>query len=413
MNINIGIVGASIAGIACSVVLKRLGFNITVFEKSDKVSYQRGAGIMMPMALIKSLKQYGLVNDNLKYFEMNEFTTFVKKPDGSQEILTTTGYHDSVTVHWANLYAALEEKFDKNSCLFNKAVIKVNKHDNYVELVLDSGEKHFFDYVFFADGYNSLGRATLFPDLKPEYANYIAWRGLVDESQIDSINILGYKYNKEYYRYLYENGHLLLFPVHKGNSNSNEYLINWVLYENLATSNLPEAMKVELVKNNIPPGHMSKFFLDHLYNLAEQYLPKFPQSLIHNTAQPFTQVISDILLPQYVMNRVCFIGDASTLLRPHVGSNATKALQDTLALGTYLEEELKESQPYINKALEKWNESQTERASHLFPLARSLGQLLVTDVPELQTLNKHKMDELWNKTIEKYRWYGNKNSKSF
>ena len=129
MSIKIGVVGASIAGVASSIELKKLGFNVTLFEESKSISYQRGAGLMMPITLINSLKQRGLVGDSLKYFTMNEFTTFLKKDDGGQRVLTKTDYHDSVTVHWGNLHAGLDEKFDRIMCLFGKEISEVNNHE--------------------------------------------------------------------------------------------------------------------------------------------------------------------------------------------------------------------------------------------------------------------------------------------
>lgn len=401
MNIKIGIVGASIAGLACAIKLLKLGFDITVFEKSTEISYARGAGIMLPHKLFEDLRQNDLVDENLKYFLMSEFSTFLKQDDGKQKLLTQTKYHNAVTVHWKSLHDALESKFDKKNCIYGRTIITFNSHVNYVELITDDNMRYEFDYVIFADGYNSLARKILFPEIKVQTVNYIAWRGLLEINKIDSMKLLGYLYNKEYYRYLYKNGHLLLFPIPNPNASDGDYIINWVLYENLDASNMHSTKKEELIHNNFLPGTMPKFYKDYLYTLAREYLPEFPCSIINLTTEPFTQIISDILLPQYFVGRIGLIGDASTLFRPHIGSNATKALQDAIMLGNFIEEEYKKTSPDLGEAFEKWSKSQNEKAQHLFPLAQALGKLLVTDVPDLATLDKEHMDELWSSTIDR------------
>ncbi|MBP9741726.1 MAG: NAD(P)-binding protein [Burkholderiales bacterium] len=413
MNIKIGIVGASIAGIATAIELERLGFNVTVFEKSNRISYTHGAGLMMPLKLIEELNAHDLLGKSFKYFSMNTFTTFLSSNKNEQKLLTQTSYHDSVTVHWGNLHSALEEKFNKSSCLYGYNVTSVINHTTYVELIINSKDHYQFDYIIFADGYNSLGRAKLFPELKLEVANYIAWRGLINVNQINSTKLLGYKYNKDYYRYLYEKGHLLMFPIPNNNPqlSKDDYIINWVLYENLALCD--DNTRGALTRSNFAPGMMPLSYRKYLHNLAEQYLPEFPRELIKSTMDPFTQSISDILLPQYTIDNICLLGDASTLLRPHVGSNATKALQDALALGNFVRQELSNVEPNLCNALLKWSKSQSEKAQHLFPLSRALGELLVTNMPDLGTLDKERMDNLWDSTIEKYRWYGNKNANQF
>lgn len=407
MNIRVGIVGASISGISAAIELQKLGIDVTVFEKLFRVSYMSGAGIMMPLTLIEMLKTRDLLGNSFQCFLMNKFTTFIND-NHNQKKITATDYHDAVTVHWANLHLSLEEKFNKSSCLYGHAVSDFTDYGTYVELTAND-KKYKFDYVLFADGYNSLGRAKLYPDLKLEVTNYIAWRGLVNIKQLDSLELLGYSYNKEYYRYLYDKGHLLMFPIPTNNSNvSNDYIINWVLYENLASQTNDNIF--ELTRRNIAPGTMPAFYKTYLNNLAEKYLPKFPCGLIQATNSPFTQSIADVQLPHYAIGRVCLLGDAATLLRPHVGSNATKGLQDSLALGEHLRKELSKPNHDLSKALQKWDASQCQKAAHLFPLSRALGNLLVTNLPDLKTLSKEHMDELWESTIKQYNWYGNKDS---
>src|SRR5207245_4765309 len=54
-----------------------------------------------------------------------------------------------------------------------------------VGVELADGTVHEFDLVVCADGYTSLGRRTLFPEVAIHYAGYVIWRGFLLEQALD------------------------------------------------------------------------------------------------------------------------------------------------------------------------------------------------------------------------------------
>ena len=59
---KIGIIGASIVGTTCAVLLCRAGFDITVFEqRAPNRMDDQGAGLVLPCELIHQLKQQNLL----------------------------------------------------------------------------------------------------------------------------------------------------------------------------------------------------------------------------------------------------------------------------------------------------------------------------------------------------------------
>lgn len=413
MKLNIGIIGASIAGLACAIELQRLGSTVTVFEKFGKEVRQNGAGMMLPMKLVQALFERNLISNRFQGILVKEFSTFIIGQNKEQISLTDTPI-EGLCVHWKNLCDALLDNFDQSCCHYNSNVTHIKNKENQIEVIVKGLDNFVFDYVICADGYNSLGRKTLFPDIYPEFANYIAWRGVVELDDTTLTQYFGQSYSNEYFRYLYENGHLLIYPVPNSNAASagSRHVINWVLYENLTLFHPLFKNDRALAQQNFVPGTLPSAHLNYLNRLNDYYMPSFPANLIRQTKYPFVQAIFDVYVPRYTVDRLCLLGDSSILLRPHVGSNATKALEDAMALRDCIAQEMGKPAPEINSAFRQWNDKQHQKAKQLFPLSRELGELLVTHVPDLTTLTKERMDMLWEQTVSKYEWYGNKAAQS-
>lgn len=95
-----------------------------------------------------------------------------------------------------------------------KAVTGLELLGEKVRVVYDdlSGEKKdlsvLADLVIIANGANSSLRGKLFPDLKREYAGYVAFRGTVPESEVSEETKKVFDPRLSYYTY--KNGYILL-----------------------------------------------------------------------------------------------------------------------------------------------------------------------------------------------------------
>ena len=61
-GLNVAIVGGSIAGCAAAIALRRAGCAATVYERSRGKLEDRGAGIGMPLALLRILIERNFVD---------------------------------------------------------------------------------------------------------------------------------------------------------------------------------------------------------------------------------------------------------------------------------------------------------------------------------------------------------------
>lgn len=108
------------------------------------------------------------------------------------------------------------------------------------------------------------------------------------------------------------------------------------------------------------------------------------------TAEPFMQVSFDLRVPSFVQGRVCLLGDASSIARPHVAAGALKAQQQAIALAGALS-----SHPSIEAALEAWNEDVRVKADQQIALGNTLGRALITEAPDWSTMDEQQMESWW------------------
>ena len=66
---NVGIVGGSLAGCAAAIAMRRAGCDVTVFERSRGALEDRGAGIGIPLALLRALVERDFVDADMACFQ--------------------------------------------------------------------------------------------------------------------------------------------------------------------------------------------------------------------------------------------------------------------------------------------------------------------------------------------------------
>ncbi|MCH9770471.1 MAG: hypothetical protein K0U12_06290 [Gammaproteobacteria bacterium] len=395
--IKFAISGASIAGCATAIELSRTGFDVTVFERSKESLIGRGAGIVLPLDLIATLKQKDLLDQDFPSLPVKFRPILVAdKPDNNERTLTTHPMHGGAT-NWQDLYSHLAKRVPEGMVQRGKTITHIKSGDK-IQLTINDGEQQEFDYVIFADGYKSLGRKFLYPDLEPHYCGYIVWRGTL--ARMDQETAKRLMETAPYY--MYEKGHLVMYAIPNVNAKNpqQDYIINWVLYETIEKDHPLFAADLNRAKENITKASITQKDKDYLHQLVKQYLPAFPRDIVIDTQQPFTQSVYDIDIPHYYKDNICLIGDASILIRPHVVSGSTKSLQDAMALVDDLQKEAD-----VRTALKNWDKRQTESAHNLFKLSQTIGDLFVTNVPDWHKLTKQQMDKLWHKVIAGKHWY--------
>lgn len=196
------------------------------------------------------------------------------------------------------------------------------------------------DIVVAADGIGSLSRRLLLPGIGPSYAGYVAWRGMVVESDLSNATVdifcdtLSSYEGPETTILLYE------VPGDNGSLEKGQRRINWVWYQNMPVGSQLSALMTDAAgyehRTTVARNEMTDATRTYMERLAENELSEPFKEVVLKTPEPFLQKIEDLTIPRLVFGRVVLIGDAASLVRPHIGSGTAKAVDDGIHLATAL-----------------------------------------------------------------------------
>lgn len=193
-----------------------------------------------------------------------------------------------------------------------------------------------------ADGFNSTAREILLPEVSPQYAGYVAWRGVAEESRLAPSTRAALEESMLYQ--VLDEGHILVYaiPDHDGSVAPGRRLINFVWYRNYPSgpsfADVMTDAEGERRTSTVPPGAVRRHHLDELYRTAEEVLAPALADVVHWADDILIQAIFDLECSRIAFDRICLIGDAAFVARPHLAAGQAKACADAWALRDVLAE---------------------------------------------------------------------------
>jgi 2-polyprenyl-6-methoxyphenol hydroxylase-like FAD-dependent oxidoreductase len=239
-------------------------------------------------------------------------------------------------------------------------------------------------------------RAQILPDVEPQYAGYVAWRGLVPEAALPAdLHAEIFMHNIVCYP---DGDAMTAYPVPGPNNDvrPGHRLYNWVWYHPVDAQGLGELCTdatgfchgTAIAPASIRPQAIADMVADARKALAPQCV-----HVIELTAQPFFQAIIDLESPRIAVKRAAILGDAAFVARPHVGMGVTKAALDAECLADALVESTD-----IDAALARYNEHQQAFGARVIARARRVGAHLgaqATKPPETWSAEERHHDPVF------------------
>jgi 2-polyprenyl-6-methoxyphenol hydroxylase-like FAD-dependent oxidoreductase len=325
------VIGGSLGGLLAAHLLRSTGWDVVVFERNAEDLTGRGAGISTHPQLIDILRRVGIDFDESMGIKVD--TVICLDKDGNTYLETQTARTMS---SWGRLYRSLRDPLPSPSYRLDMSLRHVEQDAGGVTAVFSDGSRVRGELLVGADGLRSTVREQFLPDVQPNYAGYVAWRAMLDESEVPP-DIRAEIFER--YTFCLPEGELFLaYPV-PGRNNETQpgrraYNIVWYRPTD------PDKALVDLCTDAsgrchgtaIPPPLIRPEVMAAIKATARALVAPQVAEIFALTPQPFFQPIFDLESPQTVFGRVALLGDAAFVARPHVGAGVTKAALDAASL---------------------------------------------------------------------------------
>jgi len=365
------VAGGSLGGLFAANLLLRAGWDVQVYERVREPLSGRGAGIVTHDSLFRALARCGVPIDATLGCEV--VGRIALAPDGS--VIERLPLPQVLTA-WGRLYHALDEAFPAGRHHRGRQLERVETDDGRVVARFADGTACEADLLVAADGIRSTVRGQWLPQVQPQYAGYVAWRGLADERDLspDAHELLFDRFGF----CLSDAEHMLGYPV-AGPGNTTrpgERCYNFVWYrpadERDVLADLCTDASGRHHPLSIPPPLIRAEVVARMREDARDRLAPQFADIVAATRQPFFQPICDVQSPRTVFGRVALLGDAAFVARPHCGAGVAKAAEDAMALV----DALASAGSDLDRGLAAYQAQRVPASVALVERARELGNAL-------------------------------------
>ena len=372
---HIAIIGAGIGGMTAAVTLAKKGVKVSIFEQAPELS-EVGAGLtitpnatkgLMYLGLEKQMKEVGMAHkqQGVRHFETGEMIVPLER---GEKMLEKYGAYQ-FQAHRADVHDVLIDELklhNSNTIYTNHELIDLNEKNNSVELVFSNNETYEVDFVIGADGNRSAVRKIILGDDDPQFAGYVAWRGLVPvellgEDDFDECGSSAFiAPGRVFARYLVRNGELY----------------NYVAF--LATDEWAEE------------GWAIPSKVDILMDIFSDYNQQVKNIISATPANDLFKwgIFAREPVSKWSTKNITLLGDAAHPLEPFMGQGASLAIEDGVVLGRIIEDS--ESSDEI---VSRYEAARIERAHFVTEHSKRAGARFTGIDPEKYTKEEHKNEE--------------------
>ncbi|MCY7381659.1 MAG: FAD binding domain-containing protein [Microcoleus sp. CAN_BIN18] len=363
------VIGGSLAGLFAGTLLRSIGWQVDIYERSPHTLDSRGGGIVLQPDVVEAFQRAGVAYQAPLGVVAHE--RYYLNRDGS--IAQRMPMRQTLT-SWNLLYGSMRRHFPAEHYHQGKHLTEIQQDGTKVTAIFADRSRETGDLLVGADGPTSTIRHLLLPDDTPQYAGYVAYRGLVGERELDSATAK--LFAERFVFDQFPNSHILQYVIPGENESliPGERRFNWVWYVNYdETTELPKILTDINGKRrdySIAPGTIDPTVEQAMRSYADRVLAPPFQKLVAATQEPFVQAILDLGVPQMAFDRITLIGDAAFIPRPHTAASTAKAAADAIALV----DALVDYNHDVPKALEAWEGDRLALGIQLCKSGQALGE---------------------------------------
>ena len=361
------IIGGSMSGLFAAAFLRRIGWDVDVYERSKVELVGRGAGITTHPELLDALRASGAGLANLgveveKRIALDRAGHVIaEKP--LPQILTS----------WDRLQRLMRETIEEAHYHLGHTFERVEQDGSQVVVHFAGGQRERADLLVGGDGIRSSVRGEVAPAVAPIYAGYFIWRGAPNEAGLkpqtrDSIF-------PHFTFFVPEREQVIGYPIAGLNNDlrAGYRRYNFIWYRVASAAEL-RAMCVDANgqqhEYSVPPPLIRDDLIARMRADATAIMPPQFLDCLANM-RPFFTPIYDFSTPALVFGRVVLVGDAASSARPHMGFGMAKAGGDAQALGEALA-----AHDDIDAGLGAYNKSRQPIGERVMMHGRKLGTQL-------------------------------------
>ncbi len=364
---EVAVVGGSLGGLTAACLLADDGHDVTVFERSATPLEERGAGIgFLPMTSRYLRERAGV---DLSTVAVPTAWIRTLRRDGS---VAHEARHDYVFSSWNTVYRSMLGCFAADRYLLGHELVAIAP--TVPELTFANGVRVSPQLAVCADGVGSTARAALVPGAAPQYAGYVAWRGVVPETELSRRTRAALDDAITYY--VFANSHVLVYPIpgRDGAVEPGGRLVNFVWYRNYRHGDDVGDLLVDRDGTqrevSVPPGAVRDEHVAEARAVAAARLPACVAEVVLAVDELFVQVVHDVEVDRMVDGRAALIGDAAFAVRPHAAAGTAKAAADAWTLAAAIARHGDD----VDGALAAWEPAQLDLGRSLLARTRAIGR---------------------------------------
>ena len=369
---RVAIVGGSVGGLTAALLLRDAGHEVRVLERSPTPLVGAGAG----MLAFDETVRYIAERTDLRVDDLVVERSRVRHLDAAGNRI-----HEAPQAYrftsWDSIARGLERAFDGDALQLGRDCIGVEQDADGVDVLLADGSAERADLAVLADGAFSQSRKRLF-GVDVEYAGYVAWRAVCTR---DTLPAGVWDELAEGFTYgLIGGSHALAYPIPVADGldvRDAETRMNALWYRPVPAGETYDALFTDrsgvlrhssVAAEAVDPRHVAE-----MRAAADRLLAPPFAAVMQSAAQPFLTAIVDADVPAMRTGRVCLLGDAAVLARPHPAAGAAKAARDAWALAAALDGATAADAP---AALQCWEATVLEPNRAVLARGRAMGARL-------------------------------------